>query len=160
MLSQNLAFLRDLTTVNTAPRLSLLPPSSSSLSALSLTRISLYILRYSTKRSDLSDARLLFFVRLRANILGFCLHSPHAEYHEPRGVLLRWYRTRTDHRSSDAASKFRLPNAACLSLSLCAVLLLLHLDDRPQIPHRPIDRPTAQTHTHTRTLSSGSKLSC
>ena len=148
MLSQNLAFLRDLTTVNTAPRLSLLPPSSSSLSALSLTRISLYILRYSTKRSDLSDARLLFFVRLRANILGFCLHSPHAEYHEPRGVLLRRYRTRTDHRSSDAASKFRLPNAACLSLSLLrnfvhsSMIVFKYRTDR-----RPTDRPNTHSHS-------------
>ena len=56
-----------------------------------------------------------------------------------------------DHhrRSSDAASKFRLPNAACLPLSLVQFSLPLQLEYRT-----PRDRPTAQTQrTHTRTLS-------
>ena len=84
MFSQNLAFLRDLTTVNTAPRLSLPPPPpswtrgpSTKPPSLSFTRISLYALRYSTKKSALSDARLLLFFRSASCQYSF-FQKPHS----------------------------------------------------------------------------------
>ena len=121
---------------------------------------SLFVIPRKRALFPMHDFFFSFSVRLRANIRSFKSRT-HAE-RVPRtsgsssaAVL--------DHRSSGDGCSIQIPIAkrgVSLSLSLCAVLLLLHLDDRPQIPHRPIDRPTAQTHTHTRTLSSGSKLSC
>ena len=154
MLSQNLAFLRDLTTVNTAPRLLLLL-SLLLLNALSLTRISLYILRYSTKWSDLSDARLLLFFSFPFSFVPIFVLSKAAltqreQYHEPRSLGSSSSSTAvSDHRrssrSSDAASKFRLPNPACPSF--------VQSSSSSNSNTAPCNQSTAQTHSHTLALS-------
>ena len=158
LLSQNLALLRDLTTVNTAPRLSWLWSlgTEEAASVIAPSDLSLYSSLFHEKESDLAFPMhdlFLFFSVHSGFVPIFVLSKAALTPSETITTNLagEFSSTVLDHHrsSSDAASKFRLPNAACLPLSLVQFSLPLQLEYRT-----PRDRPTAQTQrTHTRTLS-------
>ena len=166
MLSQNLAFPRDLTTVNTAP----LPPLSrrlrrggrqSRLPRLSPARISLYTLfviprkgaiwllfRCTTSPLSLS---LLSVHSLRANIRSFKSRTHAALHHrgstgkEPRGGS---YWTTAAAAPTNGCCSIQIPIAkrgVTLSLSLSSA----QVPTPPRIPHRWIGRRRPPKHSHT-----------